>query len=277
MFYQRILTVSSPYAAWIRDASTSYPEHRHADIELHYCTEGSFRITLDKREHTVHKGELLLIPPMVSHELPSQEESDGRVLTAVLGFSFLREDFAAFSAPRNSYPILSSASCAADGGELFALLEETADACWRREPAVELLIRGNLYKIFYYLSSYPTLPQERGRTRSAPLKNIDRALDLIHREYRSPLSVEKAAAVTGYSISNFCKVFREITGDTFHNALNKYRTEIAAELLVESELSVSEISETVGFSEQKTFCRVFKALKGLSPSTFRRLTAKNGT
>lgn len=278
MFYQRIMTAASPYAAWIREACADFPEHRHADIELHYCTKGSFRILLDQKETTVYRGELVLVPPMVSHSLPVQSESIGSVLTVVLGFSFLRESFSVFSGPRVRPLILTRDAVKSVPEELFSLLEETARTCHSCERIDELLLRGNLCRIFYHLATaIAPFAEETERAQRGAMKNIDSALDLIHHEYRSPLSVEQAAAVTGYSKSNFCKLFKEITGDTFHNALNRYRTEIAAELLTESDLSVAEISDTVGFSEQKTFCRVFRELRGLTPGSYRRLTVKNGT
>jgi AraC-like DNA-binding protein len=197
---------------------------------------------------------------------------EGDVLTVVLGFSFLRNAFALFSSIHFPTPLLKREEQNPVSCEVFALLSKTADACLSTDPLTELLIRGNLYKIFHglfrLLSSSEVAFSKS--TNPRPLKNVDRALELIRFDYRSAISVDQAAALTGYSKSNFCKVFREITGEGFHAALNRQRIEVASELLCASDLSISEISDAVGFSETKAFCRIFKALKGISPGAYRK-------
>jgi len=81
--------------------------------------------------------------------------------------------------------------------------------------------------------------------------------------------VEDAAAVTGYGKSNFCKIFKNITGETFHDALNRRRVENACFYLRETAVTVTDIAPLTGFSDAKTLCRVFKAVTGMSPGQYR--------
>ena len=98
----------------------------------------------------------------------------------------------------------------------------------------------------------------------------EKAIELIHYNYKEPLPIEYVAEITGYSKSNFCKIFKKVVGESFHRALNRRRVECAAGLLDVTNLSVAEISEEVGFSESKAFCRVFKAIYGITPGEYRR-------
>ena len=88
--------------------------------------------------------------------------------------------------------------------------------------------------------------------------NIKKALEMIYYDHSKPLTVDDAAEATGYGKSNFCKIFKMITGDTFHNVLNSQRVESACGLLSETNMSISEIAATVGFGETKSFCRIFR-------------------
>ena len=82
--------------------------------------------------------------------------------------------------------------------------------------------------------------------------------------------MEEVAAATGYGKSNFCKIFKEVTGETFHSVLNKKRIQSACDLLSETNMQISEIAAQVGFMETKTFCRVFKSSMGISPGAYRQ-------
>ena len=100
------------------------------------------------------------------------------------------------------------------------------------------------------------------------IKNIEKALDLIFHRYSEKISVDLAAEITGYGKSNFCKIFKNTTGFSFHQYLNRYRIERSKFFLKHSDMPVFEIAETVGFSDSKTYCRVFKEITGFTPTQF---------
>ena len=92
MFYQNILTELSPYSARVSSLSF-FGEHRHADIEIHYPLRGAFEVQLNKKSYTVKEGEVLLISPMVAHAFPTNLDTDKKVLTLIVGVSFLTKYF----------------------------------------------------------------------------------------------------------------------------------------------------------------------------------------
>lgn len=64
--------------------------------------------------------------------------------------------------------------------------------------------------------------------------------------------------------------FKEQLGENFSTFVEKVRIEKAVELLKHTESGIMEIAEEVGYNSDKTFRRVFKKVKGLSPSDYRR-------
>ena len=136
----------------------------------------------------------------------------------------------------------------------------------------ELLVIGNIYKIFFYLRKSLSDEGEAETKESdfRKIENIENALDLIYYNYKEAITVEYAASLTGYSKSNFCKIFKKVVGESFHQVLNRQRVNNAAGLLKMSNMSVTEIANEVGFGDAKAFCRVFKSIYGVTPGEYRK-------
>lgn len=65
-------------------------------------------------------------------------------------------------------------------------------------------------------------------------------------------------------------LFKEHTGLTILSYANKVRIQKASILLEEKDMSLSDIAESCGFSDVYYFSKTFKAIKGQSPSVYRR-------
>lgn len=271
MLYQKILLDDAPYDLDIRPL-TRFVEHRHADIEFNYCIKGSRSVIIDKKMHEIREGELSVIAPGVSHEFPYSEDQNRLVLTGVMGSAFLKKHFAAFLNTDFRSTIIDLNAPDSRNAKLKESLDTITAHLSSATPQSSLLITGELYKICSYLIDN-VVPSSVGGaidTGLEGLASIDGALQLIYYDYKKPVTVDEAALVTGYGKSYFCKLFKNTTGMTFHEALNRKRIELACGLLSETNLSISEIAEEVGFAESKSFCRVFKSAMGISPGAYRQ-------
>lgn len=97
---------------------------------------------------------------------------------------------------------------------------------------------------------------------------ISRTIEEIRLHYAEKLSVETISDKLGVSSSYLSRKFKEVTGQTFLDFLNKYRVQQAVSLLETRTYRVSEISEATGFSDYKHFCAVFKKYTTKSPTKF---------
>ena len=270
MIYQKILTDERPYQISIGSLA-SYHEHRHADLEFNFCLEGSFEIIIEKKSYKVESGQMSLIHPMASHSIPP---SDGnrRVITVVVGFTFLKKYFPLFASAVHAPTVLKLDTGTYEQQEIRRLFYECAEVFKMGDNRSELITTGNLYKICAYLLS--ELPEADNEDESEPdlrmVANIERALELIYYDYPKALTVEDAAAATGYGKSNFCKIFKSVVGESFHRVLNRQRVRNACGLLSETDMPISSIAEEVGFGEAKTFCRVFGQIMNMTPGEYRR-------
>lgn len=260
MLYQKMLIGNKPYFVGLSGAAP-YEVHRHPEIEISYCISGGYDIICDGIRYTLNEGDYAVIAPMAAHEIPGCER-ECKKLTVEVGRLLLGESVTAF----DGFCCILHKS----GGELLSLFNETAALCSRTDNVSELKIRGNLYKICADILNTLNPPCSMQSKKTADIRKIDLALEKIYNNYFEQLSVSSVSAFCGYSKSNFCKIFKNVTGDTFHNTLNRHRVEVACILLRESDLAVDEIARDTGFADSKSFCRVFKSVMGVTAGEYRR-------
>ncbi len=97
------------------------------------------------------------------------------------------------------------------------------------------------------------------------------AIETIRKSYDQKISIEAIAEDMGISASYLSRKFKDITGHTFLDFLNKYRVQQAVRLLNSGQYKVYEISDMTGFSDYKHFCSVFKKYTLKSPTGFTKL------
>lgn len=267
MLYQKLLMGKNPYVVVVGPASP-FPPHCHPEIELSYCLKGCYTVILGSRQWELKEGDLLVINPMAPHEFP-KNSGDCLRLTIELGPGLLGDFFDHFSRMNPEPGVLSLKEEGEKYTALKALLEDTARL--RREPAEfsGLLLRGNLYRLSGLLLTLLTREQHNANPRSDAVK-IESALETIYNHYAEPLELEAVAKKCGYSKSGFCRVFKAVTGDTFHSILNRHRVEISCYHLKNGRDPVERIAAEVGFADAKSFCRVFKTQMGCSPGAYRK-------
>ena len=102
------------------------------------------------------------------------------------------------------------------------------------------------------------------------LRRLLRAKDLIDREYAQPLDVPMLAQRAYTSTAYFSRSFKRAFGETPHRYLMTRRMERAKALLRDTDLPVTAVSLSVGFSSLGSFSTTFRRLVGESPSGYRR-------
>lgn len=99
---------------------------------------------------------------------------------------------------------------------------------------------------------------------------VDRALNLVERNYAKNLSDASVAEQLGLSTSHFRYLFKQATGQPFHKYLVAVRLEKARRLLMDDTLPVSTVASAVGFSGLAHFSRAFSHRFQVSPTSIRR-------
>lgn len=96
-------------------------------------------------------------------------------------------------------------------------------------------------------------------------------IQYVQENYASDLYLERIAEEMGLSVKHISRVFKSKTGQNLSDYINYVRIERVKELLIGTELSISEISAIVGIHSRTTFLRIFRKLEGVTPSEYREL------
>ena len=99
---------------------------------------------------------------------------------------------------------------------------------------------------------------------------IGAALSVMHKEPEKPWRVPSLASQVGMSRSPFAARFATLVGRSPMSYLKQWRLQLAAKLLQDQNLSLSNIAERVGYESAAAFSRVFKREFRVTPGQCRR-------
>ncbi|WNR42774.1 AraC family transcriptional regulator [Paenibacillus roseipurpureus] len=114
----------------------------------------------------------------------------------------------------------------------------------------------------------PIITAVQGNRHGEYERMVMTAVTYIHEHYHREISLEECADYCGVSTFQISKWFKKIKQTAFIDYLTEYRIEKAKQLLAETDLPVSEISNLVGYQRQN-FMRVFKKQVGITPGQYR--------
>ena len=114
------------------------------------------------------------------------------------------------------------------------------------------------------------------RLGSGNARLVRKVMAYMHEHYAEALSRERLASYAGVSERHLNRCFVQETGLAPGSYLNRYRIQKARCLLVEQDMSITEVMGSVGFSDSSYFTRVFRREVGVSPSEYQREKRGNG-
>jgi transcriptional regulator GlxA family with amidase domain len=99
---------------------------------------------------------------------------------------------------------------------------------------------------------------------------ISTAQEWLHQNFQRTFPLEAPARRVGMSLRNFVRRFKQATGDSPLNYLQKLRIAAAKRLLEGDHRTMQEISDAVGYQDVAFFRGLFQRHTGVSPSAYRR-------
>lgn len=111
-----------------------------------------------------------------------------------------------------------------------------------------------------------TIAAFRGSPHAAALRKAEA---FIAENYTRKLSLTEIAGVAGLSPPYFSTIFKVEMGENLSKYLNRLRVERASDLLLKTDMSLSEIAANCCFEDQSWFSKIFKAFTGISPGKYR--------
>lgn len=98
---------------------------------------------------------------------------------------------------------------------------------------------------------------------------IEQMNQYIHKHYTETINLAELAGKYHFNHSYMTRLFKKLKGQAPIKLINSLRMADAREMLKNEALSVKEISEALGFTDQHYFSRIFKETTGMTPKEYR--------
>lgn len=247
--------------------------HRHADlVHLLHIARGQVELELEGSVHPLQGPLFIVVPSMSIHGFRFSPNVEGHIITLALplvehlvqtsrGTLLHKATFHRLTQPESKRRIATLVAqineeyrqpAPARARMLEALIQALTVALSRLQDTASLSSRSTRH------------PQERGHRHMANYQA------LIEAQFRRQPSVEQFADQLGMSSAHLNTLCRRLAGRSALQLLHERLLLEAKRQLIYTNMTVSQVSESLGFSEPAYFTRFFKRLTGLAPRDFRR-------
>lgn len=121
-----------------------------------------------------------------------------------------------------------------------------------------------------FLFSLPLLTPILNTDSNEVDERIYHSIQYLNQNIREPLQLCDLAEVSGYSLSRFKIRFKEEVGITPAEYITLQKLEYAKKELADTDISITDLAYSLGFSSSNYFCSVFKKFMDCTPKEYRK-------
>ncbi|WP_281815490.1 helix-turn-helix domain-containing protein [Vallitalea longa] len=134
----------------------------------------------------------------------------------------------------------------------------------------EIFIKGYIYQMIALLIRNDELQLYEPGIKEEELQEINPILKYIELHYREKITLEKAAFMANKSYYYFSRFFKKVTGSNFKEYIDFVRICEAEKLFLNKDMNISQVAYEVGYNNISSFNRVYKRIRGYSPSKIKK-------
>ena len=258
--------------------------HDHTFFELIYVYEGTCKHTIRQNTVSLQTGDICIVPPGITHSISVFDNSV--IFNCLIRKSTLHNIFFTFLSTHNILSAFFLNNIYSENGNDYIIFHTGSDTEIRR---------GFLYmywesynKNLYYdkMISYTLMI-----TFGLLIRNYEKSLELptftkktdvqrfallqyIQDNFHS-VTLEDISGHFHYTPEYTSKLIKTTTGKTFTQILQQIRMEKAQVLLQDSNMTIANIANQIGYETSEHFIRTFKRMMHITPTQYRRLNPSN--
>ena len=226
---------------------------------LHHVVRGKGVYVCRDKRYELGQGDTFLIYPDTAIHYRADDEEPWEYVW--VGFSGL--DAAEYVEQTDFLP--ENPVCFGHGGGAIRERLEAVYSSYGTEPWQGLEMTARLYDLLSFLVRTASR-REKVKARGPDCAQL--AAEYIMNHYEEPITVEGLASYTAVSHSSLYRRFVKRFQISPKRFLLEYRIQRACTLLTDTNCSIQEISNSVGFEDPFYFSRAFKDVKGVSPRQY---------
>lgn len=252
------------YRCGIEECSPGYtwgPAVRDHYI-IHYILNGCGTYTVNGRKYDLKKFDGFLICP---HTVVCyRADIENPWVYSWVGFHGLKAE---------SY--LKQANLTVDNPVFRYDMDNTLEDCLKRMIETKILRKSRETMLLGLLYEFLSCLIEQAPVNADPKKDkkelyVKKAIEYITMNYSRKITIDEISKYIGLDRSYLYSIFKNTFSLSPQEYLIKYRIEKACELMEYSNLSIGGIAHSVGYEDQLLFSKIFKKIKGISPSEYQK-------
>lgn len=246
-------------------------KHWHRSVEIFAVREGSLEFYIHEKQYHLKAGDFIIVNSNEVHAVHAPKPNKTIVLQ-IPGNQFANyyteEQFIWFSHKDREH----DAQVSQLVGEMFAFYQE-------KETGYELQMLSRFYQLEYLLvTEYRKLEVHEELLKSNKhLKRLGVITGYLKEHYTDDISLEKLAAIFGYSPSYLSRMFMKYAKINYKDYLQSVRFEHALKDLQETDMQIGDIALNHGFPNSKAFSNLFRKRYGMLPNEYRKNSEKKET
>lgn len=258
--------------AWFTNSGGHHPLHWHDEVEILFPLSGEADIVIDGSRHNLLKRHLLVVE---SGQVHSSHSESGSAMFLCIHFS---KTSLKYYLPNIGTFYIDCLPDRVPDDQFVHYLK----LCKQLEYLTQLYIEdpltfylkadGIILQVIASLIEHFSITHisETASLDALTINRIHQVIAYVEQNFRNYVSLEEIAAQLGFSKEYFCRFFKKNLGISFLQYVNEIRISYIYYDLLHTDLSVLEIMEKNGFTNQKLFNQMFKKIYGCTPTETRK-------
>lgn len=262
---RKIETIYSPTeikTLWIRGVEShsgiNLNFHKHSFHEAHFMISGHNTYEVNGKSYELGPREVIVIPSEMSHRIRHISDEFLRI-TIAFSVSFPTENV--FLYPSG-----------ADFSEALEIILKEVD---NKDALSDEIIKGQVLSMLSPYIRFICEVEKNGLTDPSEDLRITLVKRYINDNKNMFLDSENVANYCHFNVKYLNRIFKQETGQTLLEYIHDVKISEAERLMTETDLSLEDISEQLGFSNVQYFNTFFKRITSMTPGFYRNLAKKS--
>ena len=254
----------------------SFPLHWHTAAEIIMPLSGKTVVEINGKPYALNTNDLLFVSIGELHEI--KHSSEGSMIILQFDFSLInnRKDFNACVSILQSIKRITEDENPEIHKKIVNLMYDIKIEYISAHEFTNSIMYSKLLQIYVliarkYINMTDLFTDVTINRQQECIVKFTEVFSYINNHFTQNLTLEELADFAGFSKFHFSRLFKQFTNVPLYDYINQKRISAAELLLLNPNLSITEVSMQAGFNSISSFNRVFKSIKNCTPTQYKKL------